>query len=201
MPCVRLRAADWNARRLAAMDYVGIRRQKDWLELPPETRKEAYAAIQGFCPAPVRKRRRPRPRAEASKESYPRILTVGDKPPVPRKTPRAKRTKSTVGFIYIIWHPDQYADHGVLKIGMTDNPKTRIIAANTWSHTGSFVYALRLPVNNMRKAEEFLHDHFDSVRLYGEWFKVDLGTARMMARLVADDFPLCPDTHQLEIIT
>lgn len=138
-----------------------------------------------------------RPRSEASLQVYPRILTPGAKPKPQRpRTPRG--TPSTVGFIYIIWHKVQYETEGVLKIGLTSNLQSRIIAANTWSFSGSFEYADHRPVNNMRGAEKFLHDHFDKARQQGEWFKVDIGTARMMLDLVAADFPLCPSTHQLE---
>jgi hypothetical protein len=94
------------------------------------------------------------------------------------------------GFIYIIWHPKQYELEGVLKIGFASNLKSRLVAANTWSFSGSFEYLEYAPVSNMREAEGMLHRMHAVERLSGEWFRVHKDQARAMLTMVASRFPL-----------
>ena len=172
--------------------------QKARRALPKEERDALWQeAVRQFNAAVPHRRPRPRKSAKASLQAYPRIINL-NAVRRSRKRQRPRMTPSKAGFIYVIYHPEQYAQEGVVKIGLSGDLKKRIGSANTWSFSGSFEFAGYEPVNNMRQAEAFLHDHFAQHRLHGEWFKVDIGTAKMMLNLVAEDFPLCPNTHQLE---
>lgn len=113
----------------------------------------------------------------------------------PPAQPRAPLVQPTQGFIYIIVHPKQYEQDGVVKIGFTSNLAVRLAAANTWSHTKSFRYELYLPVSNMAKAESKIHAEFSDTRQDGEWFVANLEVAKMWLRMVAADFP--PDLNEL----
>ncbi len=113
---------------------------------------------------------------------------------------RLHSSEDTHGFIYIIMHPIQYVQAGVLKIGYTDDLKERLRAANTWSFSRSFEYALYLPVSDKKMAEDEIHEVFSDVRQGDtEWFEVDLPQAKIWLQLVADSFQL--EARQLEVFT
>ena len=79
-----------------------------------------------------------------------------------------KTNMTGYGYVYAIEF-----EHGLVKIGMTKNPKSRVNGFENCVGIKLKNVAVTIPHRNFRQNERISHLRFDSDRKRGEWFDVD----------------------------